>query len=330
MKLVIQIPCLNEEQVLPAVLRELPARIPGIESIEILVVDDGSSDGTAATARACGVHHVVRLGQHKGLARAFSVGVDAALRVGADIIVNTDADNQYDSQDIPALIAPILAGEADIVVGARYGAGVESFSSIKRWLQRVGSWVVRHASNTRIPDATSGFRAYSRDAAMRIVVFSDFTYTLETLIHAGHRGLRITHTDVRTNPVLRPSRLFNGVTTYILRSTATIVRIYAMYQPFRFFWLLGLALVLPATALFIWLLVRADGGWHPRDYVLLALSCVAGVAGFQALVAGIVADLIAGNRRLTEDVLFRLKRLDTSSDVNGRDTHKDAQVLRSS
>jgi hypothetical protein len=239
--------------------------------------------------------------------------LDAAVRLGADVIVNTDADNQYDSRDIAPLVTPILLKEADMVVGERYGPGVENFSAFKRGLQRLGSWVVRQASNTRVPDATSGFRAFTRDAAMRLVVFSDFTYTLETLIHAGNRGFRITHTPVRTNPHLRPSRLFNGMTTYVLRSTATIVRIYAMYQPLRFFWLLGLGLLFSGVGL----LVRAsygqatlDGSAHLPSFFFALFLCI---LSFQAFVTGVVADLIAGNRRLTEDILFRLKRLDTRS-----------------
>lgn len=308
MKLVIQIPCFNEADTLPLVLRELPTEVPGVDAIEVVIIDDGSSDDTAAAAAACGVRHIVRLGQHKGLARAFSAGLDAAVQLGADIIVNTDADNQYDSQCIAALIAPVLSNEADIVVGERFGPGVEGFSTAKRVMQRVGSWVVRQASNTQVPDATSGFRAFSRDAAMRVVVFSDFTYTLETLIHAGNRGLRIAHTPVRTNPILRPSRLFNGVATYILRSTATIVRIYAMYQPFRFFWLLGLLFLIPGLGLGAWSVYLAWNSDDVRLSTLLAALCC--LMGFQSIIAGVVADLIAGNRRLTEDVQFRVKKFE--------------------
>ena len=239
-KLIIQIPCLNEAATLPQTLADLPTVVPGIDAIETLVVDDGSRDGTADVARACGVDHVVRLRRNKGLAAAFAAGIDASLKQGADFIVNTDADNQYAAQDIPRLLQPLLSGEADIVIGDRNIAELAYMSWRKRQLQRLGSWVVRQVSNTSVPDTTSGFRAYTREAALRMTIVSEFSYTLESIIQAGKKRMAIAHVPVSTNPRTRESRLFDSLFSYIKRSAATIVRIYAMYEPLKVFTYIGL------------------------------------------------------------------------------------------
>jgi glycosyltransferase involved in cell wall biosynthesis len=238
MKLIVQIPCLNEEETLARTLADLPREVAGFESVEWLVIDDGSSDRTAEVARECGVDHIVRFTSNKGLAVAFQAGIDAALKLGADVIVNTDADNQYRAGDIPRLVAPILAQQADLVVGVRPVQEIEDFSRIKKFLQRWGSWVVRQASGTDVPDTTSGFRAYNREAALRLHVVSRFTYTVETLIQAGKSDLAVAHVPIRTNRKTRESRLFTSLTQYVARSIGTIFRIYAMYEPLRIFlWL---------------------------------------------------------------------------------------------
>ena len=249
MKLVIQIPCLDEEEVLAETLAALPRSLPGFDEVAIVVIDDGSSDRTADVAVRAGVTEVVRFPNHQGLARAFAAGLDRALQLGADVIVNTDADNQYCADDIPALIAPILRGDADIVIGDRDPANLAHFSLSKRLLQRLGSWIVRQLSGTRVPDATSGFRAFSRSAALRLNVLSDFTYTLETVIQAGKKQLAVTHVPVRANPTRRPSRLFSGTSHYIRRSVSTLIRIYALYEPFKIFSILGGTLIAIATAI---------------------------------------------------------------------------------
>ncbi len=321
MKLIIQIPCYNEAATLPATVAALPAALPGIDAIELLVIDDGSTDGTSAVARAAGVHHVVRFARNKGLAYAFTAGLDACVKLGADIIVNTDADNQYRGADVERLIAPILAGTADMVVGARHGAGVEAFPPAKRILQRIGSWVVRQASNTDVPDATSGFRAFTRQAALQLNVISDFTYTLETLIQAGNRGLALAHTPVATNVTVRPSRLFRGAFEYVVRSAVTILRIYAMYRPLRVFATLG-ALVAGGGGViglrFLYYYLTAGGAGHVQSLILAAVLLI---VGFQIVLIGLVADLIAGHRRVSEDILVRVKQLELTADstaVNSR------------
>ncbi len=241
-KLIIQIPCLNEAATLPQTLADLPATVPGIDVVETLVVDDGSRDGTADVARACGVDHVVRLLRNKGLAAAFAAGIDASLKQGADYIINTDADNQYAAQDIPRLLQPLLDGTADIVIGDRNIVGLAHMSWRKRQLQQLGSWVVRQVSNTNVPDTTSGFRAYTREAALRMTIVSEFSYTLETIIQAGKKRMAIAHVPVSTNPRTRESRLFDSLFSYIKRSAATIVRIYAMYEPLKVFTYIGLTI----------------------------------------------------------------------------------------
>lgn len=313
MKLIIQIPCFNEAATLPATVAALPRALPGVDAIEVLVIDDGSTDGTAEAARAAGVDHVLRVARNKGLAKAFSAGIDACLKLGADVIVNTDGDNQYHGPDVARLVAPILAGQADVVVGERRGAGVAGFGPAKRALQRLGSWVVRQASGTAVPDATSGFRAYTREAALQLNVVSDFTYTLETLIQAGSRGLALAYVPVDTNVVERPSRLFRGALEYVARSASTIVRIYAMYRPLRIFVTLGLLLAAVGGLVglrFVFFYLRDGGAGHVQSLILAAVLLI---VGFQTVLIGLVADVLAANRRTMEDVLVRVKRLELAA-----------------
>ncbi len=308
MKLIIQIPCYNEEATLPATLRDLPRNLEGIATIERLVIDDGSTDRTAEVAREHGVEHIVRLPHNQGLARAFVAGIEASLAAGADIIVNTDADNQYCAADIPKLIAPILDHRADIVIGARPIAELEHFSSAKKLLQRLGSWVVRIASNTDVADAPSGFRALSRDAARRLNVFSKYSYTLEMVIQAGQKNMTIVSVPIRTNPQTRPSRLMKSTFGYVLQSLMTIVRIFMSYSPLRFFMSLGavpLAIGLALSARWLWLYF----GGTPRAHVpSLVAAAVCLLAGFQLMILGLVADLLSVNRKLLEDIQLRLRR----------------------
>lgn len=311
MKLIIQIPCYNEEESLPVTLEALPRQLPGIDAIEWLVIDDGSRDRTVEVARERGVDHVVRLPQHQGLAKAFAAGLEACIRLGADIIVNTDADNQYNAEDIPKLIQPILENRAEIVIGSRPIAEIEHFSLAKKLLQRMGSWVVRVASHTSVPDAPSGFRAFSRDAAMRLNVFSGYTYTLETIIQAGSKNMAITSVSVRTNPYLRPSRLMPGMGRYIRSSLLIILRIFMTYQPARFFGIpgvvaFGIGFLLGVR--FIYLnYVAQTGGGNIQSLILAAL--LLGV-GATLIVAGLFADLIAVNRKLLEETRYRLMQLE--------------------
>ncbi len=310
MKLIVQIPCLNEAETLPATVRDIPRQIEGVDTVELLVIDDGSSDNTAAVARELGVEHIVRFRSHRGLAAAFAAGLDAALRLGADIIVNTDGDNQYAGADIPKLIAPILAGQADVVIGDRQVETIAHFSPVKKRLQKWGSWVVRQASDTEIPDTTSGFRAYSREAALRLNVVSDYTYTLETIIQAGKQRLALTHVPVRTNPKLRESRLIRSLPAYLRRSAETIVRIYAMYEPLRVFIVAGLLLLLGGFILsfrYLYFVFLGEGKGHVQSVIIAAVLFI---AGFQVILSGLMADLIAINRRLSEDILLRVKRLE--------------------
>jgi glycosyltransferase involved in cell wall biosynthesis len=309
-KLIIQIPCLNEAQTLPATLADLPKSIPGIDVIEVLVIDDGSRDGTADVARACGVRYIVRLRRNKGLAAAFQAGIDACLRAGADFIVNTDADNQYAGHEIPKLIAPLLRGEADICIGDRNIAALRHMSWRKRQLQALGSWVVRQVSNTTVPDTTSGFRAYTRDAAQRMTIVSEFSYTLESIIQAGKKRMAIAHVPVTVNPRTRESRLFDSVFSYIKRSGATIVRIYAMYEPLKVFTYLGLTIFGAGVLLglrFLYFVMRYEGFRHQGT---LIASAVLMILGFNVLVIGLLADLISANRKLLEDLLYRVRTLE--------------------
>jgi glycosyltransferase involved in cell wall biosynthesis len=311
-KLIIQIPCLNEADTLPATLADLPRSVPGIDTIEVLVIDDGSRDGTADVARACGVEHVVRLRRNKGLAAAFAAGIDASLKAGADYIVNTDADNQYGGQDIPKLLAPLLAGEADIVIGDRNIAELRHMSWRKRQLQALGSWVVRQVSNTSVPDTTSGFRAYTREAALRMTIVSEFSYTLESIIQAGKKRMAIAHVPVATNPRTRKSRLFDSMFGYIKQSGATIVRIYAMYEPLKVFTYMGLTLfgagfVLVLRFLYFYL---TDVTYGARYVQSLIIAAVLMIVGFQVLLIGLLADVISANRKLLEDLVYRIRSLE--------------------
>lgn len=313
-KLIIQIPCFNEAATLPATLADLPRSIPGVDVLETLVIDDGSDDGTAEVARAHGVTHVVRFTRHKGLAAAFMAGLDTALKLGADIIVNTDADNQYAGRDIEKLVAPLLAGHADIVIGDRNIPSQAYMSWSRKLLQRLGSWVVRRVSGTDVPDTTSGFRAYTREAAMRTVIVSEFSYTLESIIQAGNKRLAIAHVPVTTNPRTRESRLFRSVLEYLVESAATIIRIYTMYEPLKVFTSIGLATFgvgLLISLRFLYYYFAGEGTGHVQS---LILSAVLLIVGFQVLLIGLVADVIAGNRKLIEDLLYRVRTLELSRD----------------
>ena len=311
MKLIIQIPAKDEEEHLPVVLREIPRQIPGVDKVEILVIDDGSRDRTSEVAIAHGATHVVRHVSNKGLAAAFQTGIDAALRLGADIIVNTDADNQYPGDQIPALVAPILDRSADIVIGDRQTHTLEHFTTQKRILQRVGSWVVRRASNTEVPDSVSGFRAISREAALRIFVTTDFSYTVENLIQAGKRRLTVVHVPIRTNQT-RPSRLHKGNWNFVKRQASTIVRTYATYEPLKTFSyiaapfvVMGLLFLLRAGYVFI---SRRFWGGEGDNLQSLTLGTGFLVLGFIVFLIGLVADRIGGNRRLLEELLYRVRR----------------------
>ena len=308
MKLIIQIPCYNEAETLEIALNALPRQIEGIDEIEYLIINDGSQDDTVAVAKKWGVHHVVNFKQNKGLAKGFMAGLDGCLRNGADIIVNTDADNQYCGDDIPQLVRPILEGKADMVIGARPIDETEHFSFIKKKLQHFGSWVVRKASHTDIPDAPSGFRAFSREAAMRINVVNDYTYTLETIVQAGREKMAITSVPVRTNGELRPSRLFNSIWGYVKKSMLTILRAYMMYKPLKSFTFL--ASIPTVIGLFIgirYLYYMAVGvaGGHVQS---LILGCTLIIIGFLTLMIGLMADVIAANRKLLQDTQYHARR----------------------
>ncbi len=321
MKLIVQIPCLNEEATLPITVPDIPRQIEGVDTVELLVIDDGSSDRTVQVARELGVEHIVRFRGNRGLAAAFAAGLDAALRLGADVIVNTDGDNQYAGASIPDLIAPILSGQADMVIGDRQTDTIAHFSPLKKRLQKLGSWVVRQASNTDIPDTTSGFRAYSREAALRINVVSDYSYTLETIIQAGKQRLALGHVPVATNPKLRESRLFGSIPAYLRRSVETIVRIYAMYEPLRVFVAAGLLLLLGGLLLslrYLYFVLMGEGTGHVQSVIIAAVLFI---AGFQIILIGLLADLIAVNRRLSENILLRVKRME----VGGRRTEDRRQ-----
>lgn len=308
MKLIIQIPCYNEAQTLEIALGELPSRLDGIDEIEYLIIDDGSTDETVAVAKAWGVHHIVSFKQNKGLAKGFMAGLDEALRQGADIIVNTDADNQYCAKDIGALIEPILAGRADYVIGARPIDDTEHFSFIKKKLQHFGSWVVRKASNTDIPDAPSGFRAMTREAAMRMNVVNDYTYTLETIVQAGRERIPITSVPIRTNAELRPSRLFHSIWNYVKKSMLTIIRAYIMYKPLKCFsYLASLPMLsgLLYVARFIIYYAMGTGTGHVQS---LILGCTLIILGFLTFVIGLMADVISANRKILEDTQYHARR----------------------
>ena len=308
MKLIIQIPCYNEAETLEIALNALPREIEGIDEIEYLIIDDGCKDNTVEVARNWGVHYVISFPQNKGLAKGFMAGLDACLRYGADIIVNTDADNQYCAADIPKLIQPILEHRADIVIGERPIDETEHFSWIKKKLQHLGSWVVRKASHTEIPDAPSGFRAFSREAAMRINVINDYTYTLETIVQAGRNRMAIMSVPVRTNPELRESRLFHSMIGYIKKSMLTILRALLMYKPLYCFTLVALVPILIGLCIGIRFLVFYAQGYGNGHTQSLILACTLIIIGFVTFVIGMLADVISANRKILEDVQYHLKR----------------------
>ena len=314
MKLIIQIPCLNEEQTLPETLKDLPKSLSGIDNIEILVIDDGSTDRTVEVAKQHGAHHVLSLTNNKGLAKAFIYGINHALQLGADIVVNTDADNQYFGGDISKLIQPILNKRADIVIGDRQVETIDHFSPIKILLQKLGSWTVRQLSGTTIPDATSGFRAYSKEAALQMNVISDFTYTVETIISAGNKNIAIEHTPVRTNKKLRESRLFPSIHVYLRRSLVTMLKVYSMYRPLKVFTIAGgvtflVGFMIGCRYLFFFFHGQTEG--HIQSLILSAIMLI---VGFQIIMMGIAADLIAINRQLLEDIQLRIKKNKVSSE----------------
>ncbi len=318
-KVIVQIPCLNEEETLPVTLRDIPRQIEGVDELEILVIDDGSTDGTVRVAKEHGADHIVRLNRTHGLAKAFMAGMEACLRLGADIIVNTDADNQYRGADIPSLIKPIMNGEADMVIGCRPIDDIEHFSWGKKMLQRVGSWVVSQLANLDVPDVTSGFRAYGRGTALRLNVLSDFTYTLETVIQAGKKNLTVACIPVGTNEVLRPSRLFSSTASYVKRSIGTIVRIYSMYEPLKVFSYVGTLLCAGGAVIFLRYLYfwfQKQGGGHIQSLILAAVLLM---LGFQTIVTGLMADLTSANRRLAEQILLRLRTLEVSKEKEAQD-----------
>lgn len=320
MKLIIQIPCYNEAETLAASLTSLPRQVPGFDVVEWLIIDDGSSDDTVAVATNNGVDHVIRHTRNQGLARAFMTGLDACLRLGADVIVNTDADNQYNADDIPVLVQPVLEHRAEIVVGARPIQAIEHFSPVKKALQKLGSWVVRIASKTDIRDAPSGFRAMSRNAAQRLMVFNDYTYTLETIIQAGQKNMAVASVPVRVNEDLRPSRLVKSTSSYVKRSIVTIVRIFVIYRPFRFFGTIGSALFVIGFLLglrFLWKYLAGEGEGHVQSIILASL--LMGM-GFQTLLIAFVADLLAANRALLEDIRYKTSTFSQNSNIGDRNS----------
>jgi glycosyltransferase involved in cell wall biosynthesis len=328
MKLIVQIPAFNEETTIGQTLRDLPKKIDGITAIETLVIDDGSSDKTIDAARHAGVTHVVQLRSHRGLAAAFSAGIHAALRLGADIIVNTDADNQYAGADVAKLVAPIVRGTADVVIGDRQVAKSPYMSAFKRTLQRLGSWTVGKASGVDVADVTSGFRAFSREAALQLNVFNPFTYTLETIIQAGNRNLAVQTVPVKTNAPTRPSRLYRGIGSYLRKSAATIFRVSTIYRPLKTFFTIGAISMLAGVAIggrFLWLFLNGDRGGHVQS---LILSAVFLIIGFQTMLIGLLADLIAVNRRIGEETLIRLRRLEQPEATDRKPQRPAQQTAR--
>jgi glycosyltransferase involved in cell wall biosynthesis len=310
MTLIVQIPCFDEEQTLPATLADLPREIPGVDEVEWLIIDDGSTDRTIEVARAHGVDHVVKLTNNKGLAAAFQAGLDACLKLGADLIVNTDADNQYDGRDIPKLLQPILDGKADMVVGDRETHQIDHFSPIKKRLQRLGSAVVRRASDTNVPDTTSGFRAYNREAALNMQVVSKFTYTLESIIQAGKMVVAVDHVPIRTNAKTRESRLFPSMWAYVRRNSVSIFRIYALYEPLRVFMAAAALVALVGAVIwvrFAYLFFTGEGSGHVQSLILGATLFIVAV---QLAALGVIGDILAGSRVLQQRVLERVRRIE--------------------
>lgn len=327
MKLIIQIPCFNEAEIIPVTLSLLPRQIKGFDQVEVLVIDDGSQDLTAEAARRAGADHVVRLSHHSGLATAFATGLDACLRLGADVIVNTDADNQYEAKDIPLLLEPILRGQAELVVGDRGVSTLLTFSPIKRKLQMVGSHVVSRAAGLNVPDATSGFRAMTREVALRTMVLSDYSYTLETLIQAGNRRIKVASVPIRTNPPSRPSRLMRGIVDYLRNSSITIIRSYAMYRPLRVFFAIGamiftIGVLLGLRFLFLFLIRGGNTG----NIQSLILAAVLLIVGFQILMIGLVADLIGFNRKILEEILYRVRKAEVGPDLESSQDETESLV----
>lgn len=316
MKVIIQIPCLNEEKTLPVTLADLPREIEGVDEIETLVIDDGSTDRTIEVAGECGVDHIVKLPNNRGLATGFQAGLDACLKLGADIVVNTDADNQYSGSDIPKLVAPILAGEAEMVVGDREVTGIGHFSPAKKGLQKFGSWVVRQLSDTEVTDATSGFRAYNREAALQLLVVDNFTYTLESLIQAGKSRVAVDEVKIATNPKTRESRLFGSTGSYVRKNGLAILRIYTRYEPLKVFSLLGLVAAIAALAAWMpflidWIL-HGDRDGHLQSLLLGAMLFI---ISLQLFALGIIGDLLAGQRVMTQRVYERVRRIELELDV---------------
>jgi len=311
LKLIIQIPCFNEQDVLPITLSDLPKNIEGIDEIEILIIDDGSSDDTVQIAREFGVNHVVSIPVNKGLANAYIQGIDACLKVGADIIVNTDADNQYRADDIEKLVKPIIENKADIVIGTRPISKTEHFSYLKKKLQKIGSWVVRYASETDVEDAPSGFRAISRDTAIKLYVFNKYTYTLETIIQAGQSGMRILSVPIRTNEDLRPSKLARSTRIYVQRSIGTILKIFMIYRPVKSFFILGMVPFFLGFALGLrWVILFYLEDTGRSHLPSLILSAILIIIGFQTLLFGFFAELISANRKILEENRVRLRTLE--------------------
>jgi glycosyltransferase involved in cell wall biosynthesis len=315
MKLIIQIPCFNEAEQLPATLADLPREVPGIDEVEWLIIDDGSTDATVEVARAHGVDHVVALTNNKGLAAGFQAGLDACLKLGADVIVNTDADNQYHGGDIPKLVEPIVAGRADMVVGDRETDSIEHFSPLKKRLQRLGSAVVRRASGTNVPDTTSGFRAYNREAALQMQVISKFTYTLETIIQAGKVLVAVDHVPIRTNEQTRESRLFPSMTSYVRRNAVSIFRVYALYEPLRVFMIAAGIVAVPAAVIwvrFLWFFFNGEGSGHVQSLILGSTLMIIAV---QFVALGVIADILAASRTLQQRTLERVRRVELTLGV---------------
>lgn len=319
MKLIVQIPCYNEEETLPETVADIPKEIDGIEKVEILIIDDGSTDRTVEIAQKIGVDHIVRNSKNKGLARTFQAGIDACLRLGADIIVNTDGDNQYCGGDIPKLIKPILQKKAEIVIGDRQTDKIAHFSGTKKKMQKIGSFVVRALSETSVPDAVSGFRAFNRSAAMQMNIVSPFSYTIETVIQAGKKHLAVDSVPIRTNPKTRDSRLFKSIPQFVKNQLTTIIRMYTMYQPLRVFFYIGsllIALGFIPSLRFIYYFFMGVGEGHIQSLIFAAILFI---IGFQVLMIGLVADVIGFNRRLIEETLLRVKTMELDSAQKGKD-----------